>query len=144
MKEQPEERAKVAPPLVCSIPLQAPSMNALYSMYCRGRVPKVELKGEVRLFKTKLMQLLPRWDCPPHGWLSVLLTFQQPWHYQNGKPKRQDMPNLLKVVLDGLQDRYGFDDSRVAELTCGKVESSHVGIAIRIEALDSALAMALS
>jgi Holliday junction resolvase RusA-like endonuclease len=117
-------------PLVCFIKLQAPSMNALHTIYCRGRIPKIELKGEVRLFKTQMMQMLPRWECPKEGWLNVSLRFHQPWHYLNGKVKRHDMPNLIKVVLDGIASRYHFDDSRVWQLCCEKSEAGPVGIAI--------------
>lgn len=121
-------------PLVCFIELQAPSCNALHTIYCRGHIPKVELKGEVRLFKTKLIQMLPAWECPKEGWLNVSLRFHQPWHCKNGSIKRQDMPNLIKVVLDGIAARYGFEDSRVWQLCCEKSEEGPMGIAIGVSA----------
>ena len=114
------------------LPLQAPSMNILYSVYCLGRVPQVHLKGEVRLFKTRVIQMLPKWKCPKEGWLAVHLDFCQPWHYQNGQPKHQDVANMFKMVLDGIAARYGFDDSRVVELTCRKIEATPVGIRVGI------------
>lgn len=105
--------------------LQAPSMNSLLSVFCVGGRPKFETKMEVRLFRLKLTQKLPRWECPKEGALKVSLSF-------HGKSKRQDMPNLIKCVLDTLAARYRFNDVRVSHLTCQSVEDGRVGIGVEI------------
>lgn len=124
-------------PLLCFLPLTAPSCNSLLTMYCIGSKPKIETKAEVRLFRLKMTGMLPRWECPKEGRLSLTLTFTQPWHYQNGKLKRQDVPNLIKCCLDTIATRYRFDDSRIWSLTCQKAENGQVGIGIELIPLST-------
>ena len=46
------------------------------------------------------------------------------WFYKNGNQKKSDIHNLIKVVVDALSERLGFDDSQVWSFVANKIQST--------------------
>jgi hypothetical protein len=40
------------------------------------------------------------------------IVFHFPFHYRNGKPRIFDAPNLLKLTIDTIAEKCGFNDYR--------------------------------
>ena len=119
--------------LTAWIPLMAPSMNAL--LYCiRGRH---EARPEVRQFRSVFKSYLPTWCLASTGPYSLSLAFHENWYWKNGYPKKRDVPNLVKVCVDAIADRYGWDDSLLWQVQCEKVhDPTRIGIQITLRGLD--------
>ena len=119
--------------LTAWIPLAAPSMNSLL-MCVRGRH---EARPEVRLFRSQLKSYLPVWALRSTGPYTLSLTFYEPWYTKDGYPRKKDVPNLTKVVIDSLCDRYGFDDSLLWRVDCEKVhDTERTGIQVALRGYD--------
>lgn len=97
------------------LPSWPPSVNSLYQIIYSQR--RVELKPEVRLWKTQAKELIPAWAQlrSTERLLSVELKFCGAWWHGNGKLKKTDVQNMVKVTLDALAEKNGFDDSQVFE-----------------------------
>lgn len=97
------------------LPKWPPSVNSLYNVIFSQR--RVELKPEVRLWKTQAKELIPLWKDlkDTKSLLSVELDFYGAWWHANGNLKKTDVQNMVKVTLDALAEKNGFDDSRVFE-----------------------------
>lgn len=105
------------------------SMNAVYNILFAQR--RVELKPDVRRWKTTAKLFMPPL---PEGWgergadgkadckYGVKLEFYGLWLCKNGNVRRVDVSNLLKVTLDAIAERYGFDDARIWEWEARKKE----------------------
>lgn len=93
-----------------TIPFLPPSMNAVYNILFSQR--RVELKPEVRLFKTKAKEYVPM--LKPHE-DSFLFRLDAVFHYnflfKNGKMRKVDTQNLMKVLIDAVAEKNGIDDS---------------------------------
>lgn len=93
------------------IPSIPPSVNDLYyhikDHYARYTYV---LKPEVRLWKTKAKEYVPPFAITAgqlffFNWVAV-----NDWYYQNGKPRRYDLFNLQKVLVDAVCEKIGVDD----------------------------------
>ena len=105
----------LAPGFHFLLPKWPPSVNSLYTVIFSQR--RVELKPEVRLWKTQAKELIPLWKelKDSKSLLSVELNFHGAWWHANGNLKKTDVQNMVKVTLDALAEKNGFDDSRVFE-----------------------------
>ena len=131
--------APKSPPVVylsLFIPLQPPSVNALYQIIFSRR--KVELKPEVRTFKTRLKQYIPPTKLDSVSLLKLTIRLYGDWYYKNGKVKKADLSNYEKVIQDALCEQIGQDDALIWEKHTRKVQSpNRVGIEICLQSLDS-------
>lgn len=107
----------LAPGFHFLIPKWPPSVNSLYNVIFSQR--RVELKPEVRLWKTQAKELIPAWKELRNSdkLLRVELDFYGSWWHANGRLKKTDVQNMVKVTLDALAEKNGFDDSQVFECT---------------------------
>lgn len=96
----------------CVIPSLPPSVNAIYQIIFAQR--RVEMKPEVRAWKTKAKEYVPRLNPMAESYLVTLdVTFTYNWFFKNGKLKKFDSQNLLKVLIDAVAEKAGFNDEIV-------------------------------
>lgn len=101
-----------------SLPL---SVNSLYQIIYSQR--RVELKPDCLRWKSEAKKLVPRF-CPINGAsVRVDATFHFPFHYKNGKPRVFDSANLLKLLIDCVAEKCGFDDFVVRYGSWSSVDS---------------------
>lgn len=94
------------------IPSLPPSVNALYCVNHAQR--KIFLKPEVRLWKTQAKLFMPKLPDPVDTHMFKLeATFTYNWIFKNGAIRKFDTQNMMKVLIDAVSERYGFDDSLV-------------------------------
>ena len=125
------ETVRVEGELIFSLPSLPPSMNSVYQIIYSQR--RIEMKPEVRLWKSRAKGFIPVWRIEEGEELDLEFKMEGNWLYKNGKPKRMDVQNLLKVVIDALCEKWGVDDSRVREIRAVRVqgEMERVVIAAR-------------
>jgi Holliday junction resolvase RusA-like endonuclease len=132
---KPDEKAVVASPTAIhkgwKIPLLPPSMNKLYAINYRTR--SVYMTPEAREFKTKMKLFITSMPIDSTKKLSLKLDVHTDWYFKNGKPKKSDIQNLIKVVVDALSERLGFDDSLIWSFTANKVQSNESFIWLELE-----------
>lgn len=106
-----------------TIPFLPPSMNAVYEIIFAQR--KVRMKPDVANWKTRAKEYIPKLVPSDKAPLfRIDATFYYDFYYQNGKMKKVDTQNLMKVLIDAIAEKNGFDDSYVK---FGGWESYHVG-----------------
>lgn len=106
--------------LIFTLPSLPPSSNAIYQVIYSQR--RIEMKPEVRLWKSRAKAFIPTWPIPEGEELDLEFRMEGNWLYKNGKPKRMDVQNLLKVVIDALCEKWGVDDSRVRQIRAVRVQ----------------------
>ena len=107
--------------LIFSMHSLHPSINSLYQIIYSQR--RIEMKPEVRLWKSRAKGFIPTWRIEEGEELDLEFRMEGNWLYKNGKPKRMDVQNLLKVVIDALCEKWGVDDSRVREIRAVRVQA---------------------
>ena len=55
---------------------------------------------------------MPRFVVAPDSLVRVDLSFHYPFCYKNGRFKKVDTANLLKLTYDAISEKIGVDDSR--------------------------------
>lgn len=101
------------------IPAVPPSMNSLYNVLFA--LKRVELKPEIRLFKSNAKQYVPHFEVKPNEKLQCEITVTQNWYFKNGNIKKQDIQNMAKCIIDLISEKLGFGDEQFFETTCRKV-----------------------
>jgi len=96
-------------------------MNALYGVNFRTKT--VYLTNEARYWKTKAKLFIPNINLQEGTYLTVSVEVTAPWFFKNGKPKKADVQNLGKVILDAISERCGFDDCLIWNIGLRKVHS---------------------
>ena len=93
-----------------TIPFLPPSVNSIYQIIFSQR--RVELKPDVRQFKTRCKEYIPRFN--PNGkFVNCDFTFSYPHYYKNGNLRKFDTQNLMKVLCDAIAEKGGWDDSLI-------------------------------
>lgn len=113
------------------IPLLPPSMNKLYAINYRTR--SVYMTPEAREFKSKMKLFITSMPIDLEKKLSLKLDVHTDWYFKNGKLKKSDIQNLIKVVVDALSERLGFDDSLIWSFTANKIQSNDSFIWLELE-----------
>lgn len=115
------------------IPSLPPSVNSLYQIIFAQR--RVEMKPDVRIWKTKAKEYIPRFGTSflfdpsadpgirDNIILSIKCTFTYNWFYKNRRLKKFDTQNLLKVLCDAIAEKCGFDDSLIKSGSWDSVHS---------------------
>lgn len=70
-----------------------------------------------------MQYLIPRFDLPPASLLRIEYIAHYPWFHRNGKRRRVDASNLMKLLHDTICMRIGIDDSRVSEGSFASVDA---------------------
>lgn len=53
----------------------------------------------------------------------ITVCVEQNWFFKNGKLKKQDVSNMLKVLIDLVAEKQGWDDARVWEVRMEKMQA---------------------
>ena len=106
-----------------------PSVNHLYVTARHGR--RV-LSTEGRKYKQAVKaDLVPLENAPE--WLVLKIVLYMPLRYKNGKVRRFDVSNRIKILEDALCEGMGIDDSRVRELVITKTDCEEYRVLCRVE-----------
>jgi Holliday junction resolvase RusA-like endonuclease len=104
-----------------TIPVLPPSVNALHNIIYTQR--KVVLKPEILKWRSDIACFVPRITLGAESLVAADLIFYYPYLYQNGKLRRFDTHNMVKVLLDVISWKAGFDDSRVKNGSWKSIDS---------------------
>lgn len=106
--------------LTFRLPSPPPSMNALYGIHYGKR--QVFMKPEVRAYKTTMKLYVPKWDVAESDKVELEIEVVDDWFFKNGKFKRADVQNTVKVLIDLISERQGWNDCNVWSM---KVTKTH-------------------
>ncbi len=116
------------------VPVLPPSVNALHNIIYSQR--KVVLKPEILKWRSDIACFIPRMMLASSSLLCVDLVFHYPYLYANGKLRRFDTHNMVKVLLDVIAWKADFDDSRVKDGSWRSVDSDEEKVEVRLRELS--------
>lgn len=111
------------------------SCNSLYNVMFAMR--KVELKPEIRLWKSQVKQFVPVWKTAESGFLYFNVEFHTETMFKNGKLRKLDLQNLEKALIDAVCEKLGIGDEYIFEKHTKKVQSVKDRIEVEIGFLES-------
>lgn len=120
-----------------TIPMIPPSVNALYNVIFS--LKKVELKPEVRLWKSKAKEFVPVWKQKGKsvsGWLYFKADVYTQVYFKNGKVRKLDLQNLEKCLIDAVCEKLGIGDEFIFEKYARKIDSDEDKIEVEIGFID--------
>lgn len=92
-----------------TVPSLPPTINSLYQIIYSQR--RVELRPDCLRWKSDAKRsYIPRFQLRKGCLVAVDATFYYRFQYQNGKPRVFDAANLLKLLLDAIAEKCGFND----------------------------------
>ena len=92
------------------------------------------MRPEVRRFKDQSKLFMPCLRLAPDLPLWVSLAVYDNWYYKNGKMRRLDVQNLVKVTVDAICEKAGIDDCVIWEITAKKKqELKRTGIEVELK-----------
>lgn len=97
-----------------------PSFNEHFKINYQFK--QVYLSEEARLFKVKVKMSVPHMQIIDTDLFKLKVWFHHNWFFKNNKPRKLDLQNLDKLLIDALSERIGFDDSRIFECHYFKVQ----------------------
>lgn len=112
------------------LPSLPPSANRLHNIDHRRR--RVFLTDESRKWKSDMQFLVPRFEIAGTSLLRIDYTAHYPWHHHNGRRRRVDVSNLMKLLHDTICERIGVDDSRVSEGSFASVDAAEERLEITL------------
>lgn len=118
-----------------TIPSLPPSVNALYQIIYSQR--RVELKPECRRWKSDSKEYVPRFQPRQGSLVAVDATFYYRLNYANGKPRVFDAANLLKIMIDCIAEKCGFNDCLVRHGSWTSVDSASEKVEITLREILS-------
>jgi hypothetical protein len=104
-----------------TIPSLPPSVNALYQIIYSQR--RVELKPEAYRWKSDSKKYIVGFRPRAGSLVAVDTTFYYRFNYANGKARVFDAPNLLKLTIDCIAEKCGFNDCLVRHGSWSSVDS---------------------
>jgi Holliday junction resolvase RusA-like endonuclease len=112
----PEDDESGSPELINSVHFALPalplSVNSLYEIWWSTR--QVKLKVECLSWKTRAKEHMPLWKLQSaDSLICVEAHFFYNFYYKNQSLRKVDTQNLMKLLIDAVAERYGFDDKRV-------------------------------
>jgi Holliday junction resolvase RusA-like endonuclease len=113
------------------IPCLPVSMNKLYSINFVKRC--VYMTSEARTFKNNTKLCIGNFSTTKSDKLTLSLDVHTDWFFKNGNPKKSDIQNLIKVVVDAVSERLGFDDSQIWSFSANKIQSTDNYCTITLE-----------
>ncbi len=120
-------------PISFWIPLPPLSMNSVYQIIFSQR--RTQMSPKARVWKMRCKQAIPAMRLV-NGAYAMTVEFHHQWYYQNGKMRRMDLQNCLKVLIDAISEKWGIDDSRIWSLVVRKVDDEKTGMQVRMDAWE--------
>lgn len=103
------------------IPSLPPSMNAIYQIIFH--LKQVQMKPEVRAWKTQAKQMIPQMVAHPDSYIFKLdAHFHYNWLFKNKAFRKFDTANMLKVLIDSVAEKVGIKDEYIKG---GSWETTH-------------------
>lgn len=94
------------------IPSLPPSVNAIYQILFSQR--RVEMKPEVRAWKNNAKMFIPTIEpLDDSNLFRMDATFSYDFFFKNGKIRKFDTHNMMKVLCDAIAEKAGFRDELV-------------------------------
>lgn len=112
------------------IPFLPPSVNSLYSVIYSQR--RVEKKPEVRAFCYKAKEYLRAFPVAADSLIRLDLVFAYPFNHSNGKLRRFDSQNMMKILADLVAEKGGWDDSRIKSGSWESVDSENESVTVTL------------
>jgi Holliday junction resolvase RusA-like endonuclease len=116
-----------------TLPSLPTSCNRLYDINHVQR--RVRLSDSGRKWKSDMQFLIPRFEIAATSLLRIEYVAHYPWFHRNGKRRRVDCSNLIKLLHDTICMRIGIDDSRVSEGSFASVDSPEEKLEIVLKEL---------
>lgn len=104
------------------IPMVPPSMNKLYAINYRTK--SVYMTPEARDFKSKAKLFMTSMTVSSCDRFTLQLDVHTNWLCKNGSIRKADIHNMIKVVVDAVSERLGFDDAQVFSFSANKIQST--------------------
>jgi Holliday junction resolvase RusA-like endonuclease len=83
----------------------------------------VYLTQSARNFKTKVKLNVPAWELDDQDLVfQIHNKYYSNWYYKNGKPKKKDVQNMNRLLIDAIFSALGKDDSLLWRVTDEKVQ----------------------
>jgi len=117
-----------------TIPCLPPSVNSLHSIIYSQR--KVVLKPEILKWRSDIALFIPRINVQESSLLCVDVVFHHRYNYANGKLRVFDVHNMVKVLLDVLAWKVGFNDCRIKFGSWSSVDSPNEKVQVTLYELD--------
>jgi hypothetical protein len=109
-----------------------PGVNKLYDINHLSR--SVRLTDQAALWKTRIIPFVKPCRWPQEWLLKLVLVYESDrWLCKNGKLRRVDLDGFLKLTIDAMFSKWGWDDSRLVEITSSKVYGPREQIRVRLE-----------
>lgn len=83
-----------------------------------------------------MQYLIPRFEISPTSLLRIEYTAYYPQWHRNGKRRRVDASNLMKLLHDTICMKIGVDDSRVSEGSFASVDSVDEKLEVTLRELE--------
>lgn len=116
------------------LPFLPISMNKLYGINYRTK--SVYMMNDARNFKNKCKLCIGNFPVEPEDRLRFSIEVHTDWFFKNGRVKKADIHNLIKVVVDSVSERLGFDDSQVFSFSANKIQSTENYCTVTLEKLS--------
>lgn len=113
-----------------SIPISPVSCNSLYNVIFSMK--KVELKPEIRLWKTQVKQFVPAWKTDRTGYIYFNADVYTETLFKNGKVRKLDLQNMEKALIDAVCEKLGMFDEFIFEKKTRKIQAEKDRIEVEL------------
>lgn len=113
-----------------TIPLAPVSCNSLYNVMFH--LKRIELKPEIRLWKSQVKQYVPPWKTGESGNLYFNADIHTETLFKNGKLRRLDLQNLEKALIDAVCEKLGIGDEFIFQKFTRKIQAEKDRIEVEI------------
>lgn len=114
------------------IPFKTPTLNHLY--WHRGNI-KI-LKTEARELRKKIIKMCEKIEHElGEGLLKVEVAIHESWYFKNGAPRKTDIANREKFLIDSVFKGLGIDDCLIWENHMYKIDSKEEFAVVAINEL---------
>ena len=114
-----------------------PSVNSLYNVIFSMK--RVELKPEVRLWKSQAKLLIPLWKpskIGTSGFLYFKMDVYTNLYHKNEKVKKFDVMNMEKACIDTICEKIGIDDKFITDCHTKKIHAEKDWVECEIGFVD--------
>lgn len=117
-----------------SLPVSPVSCNSLYNVMFNLR--RVELKPEIRMWKTQVKQFVPVWKTDKTGYLFFNVDVYTETLFKNGKVRKLDLQNMEKALIDAVCEKLGLSDEFIFEKHTRKIQANKDRIDVEVGFLE--------
>ena len=114
-----------------------PSVNSLYNVIFSMK--KVEMKPEVRLWKSKAKMQIPLWKpskLGDSGFLYFKMDVYTNLFHKNESVRKFDVMNMEKVCIDAVCEKIGLDDKFIVDCHTRKIQAEKEYVEVEIGFTD--------